>query len=115
MCFEFAVELEWSGVCECMCATSINEELCKECMKQPSRRVMNECKREVVLMDEESSEVEERVVLIQQSSRSQPKAERRNHASASYLILRFILTRWISKGQVQIKTPKFCCVCVNQT
>lgn len=44
-------------------------------MKQPSRRVKNECKREMVLMDEESSEKEEKIVLIQRSSRSRPKAE----------------------------------------
>lgn len=44
-------------------------------MKQPSRRVKNECKGEMVLMDEESTEKEEKIVLIQQSSRSRPKAE----------------------------------------
>lgn len=30
--FEFAVELERSDECECMRATSINEQLCKECV-----------------------------------------------------------------------------------
>lgn len=33
-------------------------------MKQPSRRVKNECKREMVLMDEENTEKEEKIVLI---------------------------------------------------
>lgn len=47
-----------------MCATSINEELSKECMKQPSRRVKNECEREMVLMDEERSDEDEKIVLI---------------------------------------------------
>lgn len=34
-------------------------------MKQPSRRVKNECKREIVLVVEEGSEEDEKIVLIQ--------------------------------------------------
>lgn len=82
MGFEFAVELERSDECECMCATSINEELCKECMEQPSRRVKNECKREMVLMDEEQSQRGETFVLIQPLGRYQRSSDGTTHPPA---------------------------------